>query len=803
MKYMVKRTLNRLLEFLIKNWSIILVVIIGLFPVLFYKSDLILGANESYKTLDLNNYLKNYDWYTWRDSHNTGEHNIWIPHLIVFDLFFYITSYLGSSIAIANIIWFVFLWLASGLAMYFLVKTVAGKYNYKTWGFFSVFLYTFNTFVMIKPFEENFRLVYIGLPLAMALFIRGIKKIEKSTKYAILIGFTSLIFASSSVNPPAVSIIWILLLLYFFFDIAKTKKNILKKFFFGIKILIAYILLNLWWMVPTIPGMIYLSDDYQKAMTFSSLDTKVSEIFRFLGMWAFKENYKGVDYFPYFRLYYDNIFIILSSYLILVTTMTTLFIKKKSKPILFFLFLMVISIFFIKGTSAPFGDLYNFLWKNVPGIWVFREPYVKFTPLLVFSVSLCFGYIIQRFLNDVDLFYKNNPSFKFKIKALIVALSVLVIFAASFPFFSKQLFREKSEKEMKSQYFKFPQYWLDAGAWFNKEDKEGRILVLPKTDYGVPYAWKDGYSSAGPTTPILIPNPALSFRGPTSNGEYLTNMLFRQIVPEAKNNLVLFMRYLGIKYILQQNDVDWTNALKDTYSPEVIKDIIEKQEGIDLIKKFGKLDIYKIKDSYFLPMVYSPKEIVCTERDPLKMPDLILKESSPVSRGIFFKETICQKDLFSLDVSPSDSRIINSQNIKFERISPAKYKVSIIKNKAPFLLILSTDYSPLWKAYILNNKKKTRLEFTETFFSKSLDEMYHSRVNNFANSWWIDADKLEEGSMLKKDADGSYNFEIILEYWPQKSFHFGILISVISGLVGIFYLVFSKKRSIIRKRINY
>jgi hypothetical protein len=794
---MIRNIFNKLLRFIIKNWVPILIIIIGLFPILFFKDNLLLSANEGIKNLDINNYYKYYDWYAWRERHSPGKHNVWIPHLIIYNLFFYTFSFLGFALKSQIILWYIFLWIASGLAIYYLIKIISGGHNYKLWGFLTAFLYLFNTFTMIKHFEENFRLVYIGLPLMLAFFIKGLKKIKKNTYYSVLMGLTSLIFASSSVNPPAVSIVWITVSFYFCFDIIEARKIKLKKIFFLIKILFFYILFNLWWMASTVPGMIAMSSDFEKSMRFSSLRTTLYEIYRFLGMWAFKAGHQGVNYFPYYPLYYNNKLVIFFSFFIIIIAFSALFFKKqKNKFITFFAALAVISIFLIKGTSEPFGDLFKFLWENVPGLWVFREPYTKFTPMLVFAISILFGYTVYRFLEKISLLaHKGKKKLSWMLNLLLISLVIFTVCVAAFPIFTRRLFREESHMSMKSQYFNFPDYWLDVGYWFRDNDKNSRVLVLPKASYGVPYDWENGYSSAGPVTALLIPNPFLTNRDPVSEGEKIVNLLFDQINPDARADLVKFMRLLGIKYILQQNDVDWQVSLKDTYSPEIMKEILEKQEGIKLFKQFGRIDIYKIKDDYFLPLVYSPEEIICTEKSNDLIAGIAFKGKATTAQGIFFGEEICRKDLLSLGWTEEGVDELIVPKIDFKKISPAKYKVKITNAKESFLLTLSTNFHPHWKIYI---KENSNLNFSnndlnstisETWFKKpSLEEDSHFTINGYANTWWMDLDKLEKEGKIKKTASGNYNFTMIIEYWSQKLILLGGLASGLTLIFSLFYL---------------
>ena len=83
-------------------------------------------------------------------------------------------------------------------------------------------------------------------------------------------------------------------------------------------------------------------------------------------------------------------------------------------------------------------------------------------------------------------------------------------------------------------------------------------------------------------------------------------------------------------------------------------------------------------------------------------------------------------------------------------------------------------------------------------------------ANGYANSWWVDLDKIcgqttiqnhpqtppwkgggifgKEGSVCARNADGSYDFEMVIEFWPQRLFYLGLGISGATLLGCLGYL---------------
>ncbi len=69
--------------------------------------------------------------------------------------------------------------------------------------------------------------------------------------------------------------------------------------------------------------------------------------------------------------------------------------------------------------------------------------------------------------------------------------------------------------------------------------------------------------------------------------------------------------------------------------------------------------------------------------------------------------------------------------------------------------------------------------FYETWFQKPVDNnQNHLMVNGYANSWNINPNELcLNNAKCVKNADGSYDFELVIEFWPQRLFYIGLFVS--------------------------
>lgn len=121
-------------------------------------------------------------------------------------------------------------------------------------------------------------------------------------------------------------------------------------------------------------------------------------------------------------------------------------------------------------------------------------------------------------------------------------------------------------------------------------------------------------------------------------------------------------------------------------------------------------------------------------------------------------------------------------NIVFTKINPIKYKVEVINASDPYTLIFTEAFHAGWKAYLLENKKQTAESAPwETWLKKPLPEKNHYLVNGYANAWRIE-----------KQGD----YEIILEFWPQRLFYIGLFIAGLTLTLALCYLTYEKIKSL-------
>ena len=143
--------------------------------------------------------------------------------------------------------------------------------------------------------------------------------------------------------------------------------------------------------------------------------------------------------------------------------------------------------------------------------------------------------------------------------------------------------------------------------------------------------------------------------------------------------------------------------------------------------------------------------------------------------------------------------ITNLGNGKEKEIKHIKWDNN--KEKLDYVEKYKIDFiSKKFQGTIQNNNLPSG-DFYETWFKDPVDNnVNHLMVNGYANSWVVNTDNVcQNNDNCIKNSDGSYDFEVVIEFWPQRLFHIGLVVSGTTLLLSAIYLIFSPKRGKIKK----
>lgn len=133
------------------------------------------------------------------------------------------------------------------------------------------------------------------------------------------------------------------------------------------------------------------------------------------------------------------------------------------------------------------------------------------------------------------------------------------------------------------------------------------------------------------------------------------------------------------------------------------------------------------------------------------------------TKNLTVTKTFIPKVFFSKTLPISDRQL---PRISFKMADPTKYLVYIENATNPYILNFGESYSDEWRGYILNGSDDPLLQ------------KQHYIVNGYANGWYID--KLG-------------NYTIMIEYYSQRVFYIGLLLSSASLVIFIALLLSNTK----------
>jgi hypothetical protein len=99
------------------------------------------------------------------------------------------------------------------------------------------------------------------------------------------------------------------------------------------------------------------------------------------------------------------------------------------------------------------------------------------------------------------------------------------------------------------------------------------------------------------------------------------------------------------------------------------------------------------------------------------------------------------------------------------------------------------------KNSIQNNNLYDGTSFETLFLKNStsaIPDEYHWQANGFANSWWIQLERVKNTEMFIQNSDGSIDFEVILKFYPEHILNIGIFISSASFFISLG--IFAKRK---------
>lgn len=780
--------------------DILFFLIIGILAVLWFKRDYIVGGDFLFPMGKIGSAWMSYA-NIWLDLWGAGLVSSRAIPILPFMALLSFIEHLGVSMVIAERLLFYFLFSFSGISIYCLVHILPFKEYKRQIAIFSALFYMFNPFNMIFYWHilDGMIFVYTVVPALLVLYLFWFK--TQKLIYAVIFFIVTVFGGYAFPNTWMIPFMWVMFLV-FTFIVNDGKKPWYYCIKFYVVVLILWTLINGWWIFPLLgslreefsglSGTIGTPWDTLEAF---SKQTSLMNLLRIGDLyWAFNDKLLGDFYYSFHAIYFTIPFILISFiYPIVIFSPLLLGLKPGSKlpRFMFSLYLTTLFIIFVaKGCHDPLGKEFYTILFRLPFFPSFRAPIHKLGVFLSMNYAILFGCGLVAIHN---LLKKIVPNSRLIIMS-ILGLATLVIYP--YPIWTGEMI-QNGGKIYPSYHVKVPDYYYKAAAWVDSDRSYFRFYSLPQSPtFNVAYKWEHGYLGADPKQFIF-----------SKPGIYATVEDFHQspyiILHDKSSKDVYSLFFLqNVKYIILHNDTNeklWDLFSGRKVSVEHLGKRLKEQNNLSFVRSFGKLDIYKISDEYFLPHVFvASKSIFINGNIEAFLPFNFIK------------------NLAGSQNSPSLSKLQNSvvkitdinhePQIVFKKINPSKYLVKIENAFEPFRLVLSESYNKGWKVYPVSGKANQNNEFEEIvadypklrikeakhlmrftledvgyLFEKPLN-FSHQQVNGYANSWYIEPRKLGLGE----------NFTLVVYFLPQSLFYLGIAISILT-LLGCIAVILWKR----------
>jgi hypothetical protein len=162
--------------------------------------------------------------------------------------------------------------------------------------------------------------------------------------------------------------------------------------------------------------------------------------------------------------------------------------------------------------------------------------------------------------------------------------------------------------------------------------------------------------------------------------------------------------------------------------------------NISLVGQYGKLTLYQLNSSAFLPRIYATTSAMIENSTGQFLSSLTA--FNPTNSVIVQSSEIQRNGIFV----PANPSSLLMPNLSFEMVSPSLYNVRV-NASTPFMLVLSETYNPLWEVVGPHG---------------TIPRSNHFVVNGYANMWYI-------------TQTGTYTLE--LSFLPNHYLSYGVIIA--------------------------
>jgi hypothetical protein len=438
------------------------------------------------------------------------------------------------------------------------------------------------------------------------------------------------------------------------------------------------------------------------------------------------------------------------------------FDNEDNKLYTFFYILFLFGLLLANGSKYFIGELYEIVYNTVPIFWIFREPWAKFTPIMIFASSILLCGTMSYFSKKI------NNKYIYKLISILITSCIVL---NAFPFFTGEIIWDKWNGTVRPARVEVPNYWEDLTTYIQKSKiDENRIITFPLSFGYMGFNWQNGFFCSNNPASMLLPNPVDSYSSmPLRYSNFVINDLYNHL-DDPTFNLTNYLSILNIRYVLQENDADWRYSGNFRILPPSESTSVIAESNAEKVAEFGRftrsylatipneepdlklhnelykeltnktiLDLYKVNDDFYLHQFYTPSRIIIADGDIHLLSKVTSSVNYTIRSAIYLDATEDQMNIlknlnntYNINIikknfgnnkfvtetnisSYNDLRKLENEAgnispiIEFKKINLIKYRVRIHNATTPFVLVFSENYHRGWKIYPTNyTKEKVR-----------------------------------------------------------------------------------------------
>lgn len=615
--------------------EILLLLLLSLVPLWWFRGEqMLIGHDSGFRLLPVE-HLKNL-FYSWNSYINLGKDWSLYKAFLVTQFPEAFFSFMTGSVLWGQRLALIFWFFSIGFGMWLGIYLVFSEQKYRLFRLWSAVFAMYNFYIFQGWFigERAKFSLFAALPVAIALLYRTIVRNAPIARNAVYFGLLYFLLNGGGSPPLYGSTVVALFIIYVWFSVSSIRKNGWGDFKrcvgIGGVFLVSFLVLNFYWIFPQL--RLYITTYAQALGDSGGIDglvaweqgiSKNASLLNLLRLQGIPDWYDNVNN-SFAQTFITNPLLITLSFLPIVFTLVCgmyLFkgylTKKHEKEHQFFIGLALvlgIGLIFAGGSHPPFGFLFVWAMRHLPGFAIFRSSFYKFAPMVWIPIILLSGYALNRLISSL------------RSKLLAIALSVLCIgyiLAYHYPFFTADVFTFMNPFSTRVS---IPSYVTEMGQFVNTSTKtDARILILPALDSGYYNVLLDT-SSWGYFSLDILPRSVMS-RGLIANDNDASPIITSMYEALRNNDKARFMQIsdvLGITYILWRDDAMYKNPYDDNRSI-----ISQKKNFISWsfvkVKNIGLWTLYMVPTPQPLPRIYAASSVFTTYGTTISHSDVLTK----------------------------------------------------------------------------------------------------------------------------------------------------------------------------------